>query len=56
MKDKLSKKFHDLKAICYENHYYTQDFWKKVYNKIIEPKNYALINKVWLNNKYRKTK
>lgn len=43
-------------TIYKENFYYTQKLWKQANDKTVKPKNYILDNKVWLNNKYIKTK
>lgn len=39
-------------TIYHENFYNAKKFQKKVYDKNIKPKSYALGNKVQLNNKY----
>ena len=43
-------------TICRKNFYHAQELQKQAYNKGVKPKNYAPGNKVWLNNKYIKTK
>ena len=42
--------------VCKKNFYYAQKFQKRAYNKSVKPRKYAIGNKVWLNNKYSKTK
>ncbi len=46
----------ELMIIYRENLYYTQKFQKKAYDKVVKPKSYIFGNKVWLNNRYIKTK
>lgn len=43
-------------TICRKNLHYIQKFQKQYYNKVTKPRSYALGDKVWLNNKYIKTK
>ena len=54
--DKLSTKLEELMIVCQKNLYYAQDFQKQSHNKSVKPKSYASGDKVWLNNKYIKTK
>ena len=54
--DKLLVELRELIIVCQENLYYAQKFQKRAQNKGVKPKNYALSDKVWLNNKYIKTK
>lgn len=50
--NKLAYKLKNLKAIYWENLYYTQKLQKEAQNKGFKPKNYTLSEKVWLNNKH----
>ena len=43
-------------TVCKENFYHAKDLEKRVYNKSVKSKSYTSGNKVWLNNKYIKTK
>ena len=43
-------------TVCQENLHHAQELQKQAHNKGVKPKNYALYDKVWLNNKYIKTK
>ena len=43
-------------AICQQNLYHAQKYWKQAYNKRVKPQNYALDNKVWISSKYFKIK
>ena len=54
--DELSAKLRELIIVCQENLYHTQELQKRANNKGIKPGNYASGDKVWLNNKYIKTK
>ena len=42
--------------ICQQNLFHAQKFQKKAYDKGVKPQSYAPREKVWLNNKYIKTK
>ena len=42
--------------ICQENLYHAQELQKQAYNKSVKLKSYAPSDKVWLNDKYIKTK
>ena len=42
--------------ICLENLHHAQNLQKQAYNKGVKPKNYASVDKVWLNSKYLKIK
>ncbi len=53
---KLVTKLKELMAIYRENIQYAQELQKQYYNKHAKLISYALGNKVWLNNKYIKTK
>ena len=54
--DKLSAKLRELIIVCWENLHYAQELQKRVHNKGVKPRNYTLGDKIWLNNKYIKTK
>ena len=54
--DELSAKLQDLMTVCQENLYHAEELQKRAYNKGVKPKPYAPGDKVWLNNKYIKTK
>ena len=52
----LSVELKELIIVCRENLYYAQEFKKRVHNKSVKLRSYALSDKVWLNSKYIKTK
>ena len=54
--DQLSAEPRDLITVCRENLYHVQELKKQAYNKSVKPRSYAPGDKVWLNNKYIKTK
>ena len=54
--DELSAELRKLMIVYRENLYHTQKFQKQAHNKGVKPRNYASSKKVWLNNKYIKTK
>ena len=54
--NKLLAELQDLMTVCRENLYHAQEFQKQAHNKGAKPRSYAPSNKVWLNNKYIKTK
>ena len=54
--DELSAELRELMIICRENLYYAQELQKEAHDKGVRPRNYAPGKKVWLNNKYIKTK
>ena len=54
--DVLSAELQDLMIICRENLHHAQELQKRAYNKGVKPRSYAQGYKVWLNNKYIKTK
>ena len=54
--DKLSVELRELMIVCQENLYYAQKLQKRAYDKGVKPRSYALGDKIWLNNKYIKTK
>ena len=53
---KLSSKLQNLTAICQQNFHHAQKLEKQAHNKEVKPQNYVPGNKVWLSNKYLKTK
>ena len=48
--------FWKLIIVCRENLHYAQELQKRIYNKEMKSRSYALGEKVWLNSKYIKTK
>ena len=54
--DKLSAELRELMIVCRENLYHAQELQKRAHDKGVKLRNYALGDKVWLNNKYIKTK
>lgn len=54
--DKLATKLKELMTICRNNLYHIQKLQKQHHNKAIKPESYAPDDKIWLNNKYIKTK
>ena len=56
LEDELLKKLWELITICRKNLHHAQELQKQAQNKSTKPKSYALSDKVWLNNKYLKTK
>ena len=54
--NELSAELKELMIICQENLHHAQEFQKQAHNKDVKPKSYASGDKVWLNNKYIKTK
>ena len=54
--DELTKKLRNLIATYKENLQHAQELQKRAHNKGTKPKSYAPGEKVWLNNKYIKTK
>ena len=54
--DELSAELRDLMTICRENLYHAQELQKRAHDKGVKSRSYALGDKVWLNNKYIKTK
>ena len=46
----------DLMTVCQENLHNAQELQKQAYDKGVKPRSYKPSNKVWLNNKYIKTK
>ena len=43
-------------TVCLENLQHPQKFQKKAYNKGVKSRSYAPSDRIWLNNKYIKTK
>ena len=54
--DKLSAELWELMTTCRKNLYHAQKLQKQAHNKGVKLRSYASSNKVWLNNKYIKTK
>ena len=54
--DELSAKLQELMIVYQENLHHTQELQKQAHNKGVKPKSYISGDKVWLNNKYLKTK
>ena len=54
--NKLANELKKLMNICPQNLFHAQKLQKKVYDKGMKPQSYAPGEKVWLNNKYIKTK
>ena len=54
--DKLSTELQELITVCQVNLYLTEKLQKQTHNKGIKLRSYAPSDKVWINNKYIKTK
>lgn len=54
--EKLSTKLRKLMIICQKNLYHTQEHQKRAHDKAVKLRSYASNDKIWLNNKYIKTK
>ena len=54
--NELTKELRNLIVKCRENLQHTQKLRKQAHNKRTKPKSYAFGKKIWLNNKYIKTK
>ena len=54
--DKLSAEPQDLMTVCWENLHHAQKLQKQANDKGVKPRSYAPGDKIWLNNKYIKTK
>ena len=54
--EELLVELKELIIVYYKNPYYTYKLSKQAYNKSVKPKSYIFNNKVWLYNKYIKTK
>ena len=54
--DELSAELRELMIVCRKNLYNAQKLQKQAYNKGVKSQSYTSGKKVWLNNKYTKTK
>ena len=54
--NELSAELQDLMTVCRENIYHAQELQKQAHDKGVKLSSYILGDKVWLNNKYIKTK
>ena len=54
--DDLANDLRELMIVCRENLQHAQNLQKQAHDKSPNPRNYAPGDKVWLNNKYIKTK
>ena len=54
--DDLLAEFQELMTVCRKNLHHAQKLQKEAHDKVVKPRNYAPGDKVWLNNKYIKTK
>ena len=54
--DELSIELRELIIVYWKNFYHAWKLQKRAYDKGVKPWNYTLGNKIWLNNKYIKTK
>ena len=54
--DEILVKLQDLMTVCQKNLYHAQELQKRAYDKGVKPESYTLGDKVWLNNKYLKSK
>ena len=54
--DDLSAKLRELIIVCRKNPHHAQKLQKQAHDKSVKPRSYASNNKIWLNNKYIKTK
>ena len=54
--DNLLAELRELMIICKKNLHHAQEFQKWAHDKGIKPRSYVPSDKVWLNNKYIKTK
>ena len=54
--DELSAELRELMIVCRENLYHAQELQKWAHNKEVKPQSYSPSEKIWLNNKYIKTK
>ena len=52
----LTSKLRELMTVCQENLHHAQEFQKRANGKSVKPRSYAPGDKVWLNNRYIKTK
>ena len=54
--DNLLAELRELMIVCRKNLLHAQKLQKRAYNKGVKPRNYVPGDKIWLNNKYIKTK
>ena len=54
--DELSTELQELMIVYWENLFHAQELQKQAHDKGMKPKSYITGDKVWLNNKYIKTK
>ena len=54
--EELSSELQGLMTVCQQNLYHAQKLQKRAHNNNVKLQSYAPGNKVWLNNKYLKTK
>ena len=54
--DELSAEVRELMIVYQENLHHAQEVQKRAHDKGVKPRSYASSDKVWLNNKYIKTK
>ncbi len=54
--NKLADELRELMKICCQNLLYAQKLQKRIYNEGVKSCSYTPSEKVWLNNKYIKTK
>ena len=54
--DELLAELRELIIVCQENLHHAQELQKRAHDKGVKPRSYAPSEKVWLNNKYIKTK
>ena len=54
--DELSEELKELMISCCKNLYHIQELQKWAHNKGVQPQNYVLGEKVWLNSKFIKIK
>ena len=53
--DELAEELRELMEVCCQNLLHAQMLKKRVYDKGIKSRSYALVENIWLNNKYIKT-
>ena len=54
--NKLAEELRELIKVCCQNLFHAQELQKRVHDKGVKSRSYALGEKVWLNSKYIKTK
>lgn len=54
--EELSVELKELIAVCQKNIHHAQEIQKQASDKIVKHRSYIFSNKVWLNNRYIKTK